>query len=107
MVCPIWATKSSSVRVGPTVGVRSTPRGHCKVRHHTLRAMADIFKLLALDQSRPRGPRGMRPLQGLDARFFLGTDHVDTLGMEDGGLGIQRAHCGDVFVKLLRLRARL
>ena len=65
--------------------------------------MADIFKLLALDEAWPRRPRGMRSLQGLDACFFIGTEHMDTLCMEDGGLGIQRAHCGDVFVKLLRL----
>ena len=62
--------------------------GHFQIRYQALCATADIFKLLPLDQPRPCWSRGMRPLWLLDARLFIGADHVDPLGMQRWSLGI-------------------
>ena len=81
-------------------GAYDVPRGDLEVGDQTLRAVADLVLLPALDAAGNGEAGRMGPFQGLHAGFLVATDQMDSLFMELGGVRIQEAHRTYLVVKL-------
>ena len=85
---------------GPNVGCHHFPRDDIQTGNQTLGAMADIFKLLALDFARSHRQVKSLAFQGLNPRHFIGGNRAFALLGSADGRQVQISDLPDLLVKV-------
>src|ERR1019366_2028227 len=67
-----------------------------KIRNQALCAMADIFKLFALNVTRQHWQRGMEPFESLHPSYLVTTHYMCSLLMKRGSCLVDLAHGADL-----------
>jgi len=85
---------------GSTRGGNHLPAGHIEVHDECPCPMANIFELPPLDLARGQRQPRRRPLQGLDARHFVGAHRALALSRPSRRFPISRADISDLLIPI-------